>query len=262
MQIPILRGRSFPSPDTAQNPPVCIINATLAQRYFAGQDAVGRLLTPDPGEFGKTPWLIVGVIGDVKHFGAAEAAHPEVYRPFTQDGFPLIAFTARTGQQPMALANSMREAIWTVDKDQAIFRVLSMEEAAWESSALRRISMIIFAFFAATALALSALGIFGVVAYLVAQRTREIGIRMALDAQRGAIVRMVVRQSFRVSAAGLVLGVAGALAATRFLGSLLFQVRALDPMTFVAGFPPVGAVGGGGALGGPPPGGGAGRPPG
>src|SRR6266568_285899 len=234
MQIPILRGRSFTSADTAQNPPMCIINATLAQRYFANQDAVGKLLTPDPGEFGKTPWLIVGVIGDVKHFGAAEAAHSEVYRPFTQDGFPLIAFTARTGQQPMALANSMRQAIWTVDKDQAIFRALSMEEAAWESSALRRISMIIFAFFAATALALSALGIFGVVAYLVAQRTREIGIRMALGAQRGAIVRMVVGQSFRVSAAGLALGTAAALAATRFLGSLLFQVRALDPMTFVA----------------------------
>src|SRR5438445_11356145 len=146
MQIPVLRGRSFTSADTAQNPPVSIINATLAQRYFANQSAVGRLLTPDPGEFGKAPWLIVGVIGCVKHFGAAEAAQTKVYRPFTQDGFPLIAFTARTGQQPMAQANSMRQAIWTVDKDQAIFRVLSMEEAAWESSALRRISMIIFAF--------------------------------------------------------------------------------------------------------------------
>ncbi|HYL10549.1 MAG TPA: ABC transporter permease [Candidatus Acidoferrales bacterium] len=234
MQIPILRGRSFTGADTAQNPPVCIINATLARRYFANQDAVGRLVTPDPNEFGKAPWLIVGVVGDVKHFGAAEAAHPEVYRPFTQDGFPLIAFTARTGQQPMALAGSLRQAIWTVDKDQAIFRELPMEEAAWESSALRRMSMIIFAFFAATALALSALGIYGVVSYLVAQRTREIGIRMALGARRGAIVQMVVGQTFRVAAIGLVLGVAGALAVTRFLASLLFQVRALDSTIFVA----------------------------
>jgi putative ABC transport system permease protein len=234
MQIPILRGRSFTSADTPQNPPVCIINSTLAQRYFAGQDAIGKLLTPDPSDFGKAPWLIVGVIGDVKHFGAAEAAHAEVYRPFTQDGFPLVAFTVRTGQQPMALAGSMRQAIWAVDKDQAIFRELPMEEAAWESSALRRISMIIFAFFAATALALSALGIYGVVAYLVAQRTREIGIRMALGARPRAIVQMVVGQTFRVAAIGLGLGVAGALAGTRFLASLLFQVRALDTTIFVA----------------------------
>src|SRR5260370_17664637 len=106
---------------------MCIINATLAQRYFADQDAVGRVLTPDPGEFGKAPWLIVGVIGDVKHFGAAEAAHSEVYRPFTQDGFPLIAFTARTGQQPMALANSMRQALCALAKDPPTFLARSPE---------------------------------------------------------------------------------------------------------------------------------------
>jgi predicted permease len=232
LQIPVLRGRGFTEQDTAQSPLVCVINQTLAQRFFANEDPVGKLLTPDPSGFGKVPFLIVGVIGDVKHFGAAEPTHPEVYRPFTQDGSPFVAFTLRTGPEPMSLADASRRAIWDVDKDLAITRVVSMEEAASESTALRRVSTSIFAFFAATALALAALGIYGVVSYLVVRRTREVGVRLALGAQQGDILQLIVGQSFRVAAVGLVVGVAAAMAATRFLATLLFQVGAVDPAIF------------------------------
>ena len=234
MQIPVLRGRVFSTQDTAESPLVCVVNETLARQYFNGEDPVGRYLTPDPGGFGKKPFLIVGVITDVKHFGAAEPTHAEVYRPFTQDGFVLIAFAIRTKTEPMALADSVRNAIWSVDKDQSIFRVLPMEDAVAQSSALRRTSMAILAFFAATALALAAFGIYGVISFLVMRRTREVGVRMALGAQRGDILRMIVGQSFRTVLIGVVLGVAGAFASSRLLTSLLFEVRAADPLTFSA----------------------------
>jgi putative ABC transport system permease protein len=234
MQIPLLRGRLFNSSDTSTSQLVCVVNEEFSKRFFPGQDAVGKFVMSDPASFGKTPWQIVGVIGNVKHFGAAEPVHAELYRPFTQDGFPLVAFVVRTGQDPLALANSVRQAIWSVDKNLAITRVISMDDAAAQSAALRRISMVILAFFAFCALVLAAMGIYGVVAYLVTQRTREIGIRMALGAQRNQILSMIVGQSFRVAAIGLAIGIAAAFAVTRFLSSLLFQVRAIDPVTFIA----------------------------
>ncbi|HKD90516.1 MAG TPA: ABC transporter permease [Terriglobales bacterium] len=234
MQIPLLRGRFFNSSDAATSQLVCVVNEEFTRRFFPGQDAIGKFVMSDPDQFGKTSWEIVGVIGNVKHFGAAEPAHAELYRPFSQDGFPLVAFTVRTAQDPLALADSARQAIWNVDKNLAITRVISMDDAASQSTALRRISMVILGFFAFCALLLAAMGIYGVVAYLVTLRTREIGIRMALGAQRKQILGMMVAQSFRVAAIGLAVGIAAALAVTRFLSSLLFQVRAIDPLTFIA----------------------------
>jgi predicted permease len=232
MQIPLLRGRVFSAQDTAESPLVCVINEALVKRYFNNEDPVGHYLIPDPGGFGKRPWLIVGVIGDVKHFGAAEPINPEVYRPFTQDGFPLIAFTVRTTTEPLAMADAVQNAIWSIDKDQSILSVLPMDDAVAQSSGLRRTSMEILTFFATIALALAAVGIYGVISYLVVRRTREVGVRMALGAQPGDILRMIVGQSFRVVLVGLVLGVAGAYATSRLLTSLLFEVRAVDPLTF------------------------------
>ena len=234
MQIPVLRGRGFTDQDTPQSQLVCIINQTFAQRFFPHEDPVGKFVTPDPDGFGKVPFQIIGVIGDVKHFGAAETTHAELYRPFTQDGFPLIAFTVRTGNDPMAVADAARRAVWSVDKDQAISRVLSMDEAASQSEALRRISTVVLGFFGATALALAVLGIYGVMSYLVSQRTREIGIRVALGAQRHDVLGMVLGQSLTVVLIGLGAGLVAAFFCTRLLTSLLFNVRPFDIATFAA----------------------------
>jgi predicted permease len=232
MQIPILRGRGFASHDLAQGQPVCLINATMARRFYGGQDPVGTLLTLDPEAFGKAPRLIIGVAGDVKHFGAAEDTHPEIYLPFSQVGSSLIAFTVRTERAPVTLTSLMREAIWSVDKNQAISRVLTMEEAVSQSSALRRTGTAVFVFFASVALALAAVGIYGVLSYVVVQRRREIGIRIALGARRTDVVRMVLGQNLRVAVMGLCIGLALAAAATRYIGALLFQVRPFDSTVF------------------------------
>jgi putative ABC transport system permease protein len=234
MQIPILRGRGFTDQDTAQSQLVCIINATMARKFFPGRDPIGTLLTADPSVFGNKPFLIVGVIGDVKHFGPAEEVHPEVYRPFSQDGYPLVAWTVRTRPDPMSLAEPVRQAIAKVDSRQSIFRVMSMEEAAADTTAVRRVSAMIFVAFAVVALFLTVVGIYGVVSYLVAQQTKEIGIRIALGASTASVMRMVLAYSLRVALIGLAIGVPAAFAISRLLGSLLFRVRTSDPAVFVA----------------------------
>jgi len=234
MQIPILRGRGFTSQDTAQSQLVCVINQTLAHKFFPDQDPVGKFLTANPEVFGKKPFLIVGVVGDVKHFGAGEEGHAEVYRPFSQDGFPLIALAVRTRSDPASLADPVRRAIWSVDKSQSIFRVVTLDEAAADTTVIRRISAMIFVFFAGVALFLSVIGIYGVVSYLIAQRTREIGIRIALGAPAARVMRMVLWYSLRVALIGLAIGVPAAFGVSRLLRALLFHVGTTDPLVFIA----------------------------
>jgi predicted permease len=233
MQIPILRGRGFTSQDTAQSQLVCVINQTLARKFFPDQDPVGKFLTANPEIFGKKPFLIVGVVGDVKHFGAGEEGHAEVYRPFSQDGFPLIALAVRTRSDPAILADPVRRAIWSVDKSQSIFRVMTLDEAAADTIIIRRISAMIFVFFAGVALFLSVIGIYGVVSYLIAQRTREIGIRIALGAPAARVMRMVLGYSLRVAMIGLAIGVPVAFGVSRLLRALLFHVGTTDPLVFI-----------------------------
>jgi predicted permease len=232
LQIPLLRGRGFGPEDVAEGQAVCLVNATLARRFFGDRDPVGQSIGVDPDAVGKTFLLIIGVVGDAKHFGAAEDARPEVYRPFSQAGSALIAFTIRTEREPTALAASARDAIWSVDAAQAITRVLTLAEAASQSTALRRTGTVVFVFFAAVALSLAAMGVYGVVSFLVEQRTREVGIRVALGAQRSAIVRMVLAENLRIALVGLTLGVAIAAAATRSLNAFLFDVQPFDPAVF------------------------------
>jgi putative ABC transport system permease protein len=183
---------------------------------------------------GNATWEIVGVVGDIKHFGVDEATHPTIYRPFAQESFPLLTFSLRTRVPPMSLTEAVRQAIWSVDKDQPILKVITMDEAAAESITLRRISMILLAGFAALAVLLAVIGLYGVMAYLVAQRTHEIGVRMALGARPQDISRLVVGQGTQLTALGIFLGVAAALGLTRLLSSLLFDVRPQDPLTFAA----------------------------
>jgi putative ABC transport system permease protein len=232
LQVPLLLGRGLQASDTGNAPQVVLINLSMARRFWPNQNPVGKRLVPDPAMFKKTSWEIVGVVGDVKHFGVAEPTHPTIYRPFAQESFPLLAFTIRAQVPPMSLAEEVREAIWSVDKDQPISKIITMQEAAAESVTLRKVSMILLASFAALAVFLALIGLYGVMAYLVNQRTHEIGVRMALGARPLDISKLVLRQGLRLAAVGIGLGVAAALALTRVLTSLLFGVRPHDPGTF------------------------------
>jgi len=234
VEVPLVVGRGFEASDTASAPPVVVINQSMARQFWPNQDPVGKRLSPDPAMFGKTTWEIVGVVGDIKHFGVAEPTHSTIYRPFTQEKFPLISFAIRTRVPPRTLANAVRKAIWSVDKDQPIAKVISMDEAAAESVTLRKVSMILLGVFASISLFVAVVGLYGVMSSLVAQRTPEIGVRMALGARPKDISRLVVGKGLWLAGVGIVLGTAAALALTRVLTSLLFGVRPEDPSTFAA----------------------------
>lgn len=233
IEVPLLVGRDFQASDTATAPQVVVINQTMARQFWPKENPVGKRISADPAMFEKSSWEIVGVVGDVKHFGVAEPTHPTIYRPFAQGNFPLMTFVIRTQVPPMTLAKAVREVIWSVDKDQPIFKVITMEEAAGQSVTLRKISMILLAMFAGLALFLAVVGLFGVMAYLVTQRTHEMGVRMALGARPGDISQLVLGQGFRLAIVGIGIGTAAALGLTRLLTSLLFGVRPQDPATFV-----------------------------
>ncbi len=221
MRIPVVKGRSFTDRDDAHSSPVAIINEKLARRYFPGEDPIGKRLSMDD-RAKPTVCEIVGVVGDVKHHGLGAETNPELYRPFEQVPFPLLAFVVRTAADPANLANAVRKEIWAADKDQ-IFRVLTMEQAASESVALRRVSMVLL---------LAAVGVYGVMSYSVVQRTHEIGIRVALGAQQGDVLGMMLREGMTLTLIGIGIGLIGAVAVTHLLSSLLFGVTATDPATF------------------------------
>ncbi|HKQ08283.1 MAG TPA: FtsX-like permease family protein, partial [Blastocatellia bacterium] len=176
----------------------------------------------------------VGVVRDVKSFGLSEETHIDIYRPYDQVTFPLIAFTIRSASDPTSLVAAVRNEVWSVDKDQPFFnKVLPMEQLASDSITLRRVSMLLLGAFAALALTLAAMGIYGVISYSVTQRTQEIGIRMALGASRGDVFKLVVRQGMLLAVMGVAIGVLIAFAVTRLMSSLLYGVSATDPLTFV-----------------------------
>lgn len=231
MKIPLLRGRAFTDADRSGGAQVAMINETLAKRYFHDSDPVGQEL--NLGTAGKPDWWrIVGVAGDVKAFGQDQPTHADIYRPFDQYPFPIIAFTLRTETDPAAMMKVAEQALWSVDPDLAIFKSIPMDLLASQTLAVRRASSTLISGFAILALALACIGIYGVMAYAVVQRTQEIGVRMALGAQRADVLRMILGFGFRMTLAGVVIGLAGALAFSRLLASLLFQVSALNPLIF------------------------------
>jgi putative ABC transport system permease protein len=237
MGIPLRRGRLLDGRDAGDAPPVAILGESFARRKFPGADPVGRRLRvgPDDG-----PWsTIVGVVGDVRQTSLAAAVPDAVYIPTAQWRFPdralwLVVRAAPGGGDPAALAPAVRAAVWSVDRDQPVVRVATMERLLAASAAERRFVLVLFEAFAGVALALATIGLYGVLAGSVAERTREIGVRSALGASRGAIVALVVRQGATLVAAGVTVGLAGAAAASRGLTSLLFGVSRLDPATYLA----------------------------
>ncbi|MDQ3805394.1 MAG: ABC transporter permease, partial [Acidobacteriota bacterium] len=238
MGIPVLRGRAFAESDTAEAPRVMVVSRAMAERHWPGEDAVGKRLKVGPPD-SPNPWAtIVGVVGDVRHGELSNEMEPEMYAPYAQEwrGFtsPRDLVVRTSAGDPLSLAAAVREAVWSVDKEQPVSNARTMEQVLSESVSRQRLHMLLLGTLAGLALALAALGVYGVMSYAVAQRTHEIGVRMALGAQARDILRMVVGQGMLLGLAGVAAGLAGAFALTRLMASLLYGVTATDPPVYAA----------------------------
>ncbi len=230
MRIWISAGRAFNAGDRENSPNVCIINGSLAKRLFPGESPLGKVLLR--GRDAEIRSEIVGVIEDVKTNGLNAPAPDEISYPMRQLPRPGMAVVARTTGDPNSLQQAIRAAVADVDSNQPISFFATLETTVAQSLGVQRIVASLTTVFAALALCLSAIGLYSVLAYAVAQRTPEIGIRMALSAQPGQVVGIVMRGGFRLVGAGLPSGLAGAAAAARLIRTLLFDVGTLDPVIY------------------------------
>jgi putative ABC transport system permease protein len=231
--IPLLTGRAFTAEDHENSTPVIVINQTMARRFWPDQDPLGQRLRF--GEPTDPVYTIVGVVGDIKHMGLNADEGPVIYQAHAQKRFAWLRWmtvVVRAQAEPLSLTAAVRRRIQEVDPEQPIYNVATMEELLGRSVAQPRFSTLLFGGFALLAMCLTVIGIYGVVSYTVAQRKREIGIRMALGAQVSDVLRLVMRQGMKLVLLGVVMGLAGALALTQVMQSLLFEVSATDPVTF------------------------------
>ena len=238
MRIALLQGRDFLWSDSQQTQPVVIINQAMAKKYWAEEDALGkRIHQGGPGD-GEFPWLtITGIVADVREFDPMTEPQPTMYFPIAQFGDRagiLRDWVVRTDNDPKAMAANVRAVVWEVDRDLPITRIRTMEEVRSMAIVSPRLNLALFGLFAALALILASVGIYGVTAYGVSQRTREIGIRLALGASRHDVLQMVVREGVRLATIGMLLGLGGAFAVTRLMSTMLHGIRSSDPVTFSA----------------------------
>jgi putative ABC transport system permease protein len=239
MGIPVLQGRDFAASDRLGAPGAMIVNRTLARQVWPDGDALGRRVLLGGGGADSVWRTVVGIVGDVRHRGLTASPRPEMFLPYAQfpagtgNAPPSMQVVLRAARDPSALATGLAAAVAALDPDVPLSGVQTMETAMGSWAAERRLIMLLVSGFALVALVLGSVGIYGVMAHVVAQREREIGVRMALGALPGQILGLVVSQSAWLVGAGIVAGTAGALAVTRLLTGLLFQVRPTDPLTFI-----------------------------
>jgi putative ABC transport system permease protein len=239
--IPLQRGRTFRDRDRQGSPLVAVINESMARQHFDGIDPIGQRFAVGTESDETTPFIeIVGIVGDVlQSFEAGASA--EYYLPYAQYPDPVLAglyrntsLVVRTVNEPTTLTGAVRAAIQEIDRDQPLVNARTMEQSIGNTVAQPRLQTTLLATFAAVAVTLAIIGVYGVMAYTVSQRTQEIAVRLALGASQRDVLRMVVVQGARLAALGIAIGLAGAALATRAVRALLFQTGGLDPMTYVA----------------------------
>jgi putative ABC transport system permease protein len=238
MGVPLRAGRLIDDRDRENAPRVAVVNETFASIFLANEYPLGKRIKLGSAQ-GPFPWLtIAGVVGDVKHGGLDRETRPEMYVPYLQGllpswGVPPMFLVVRSESEPAGLTAAVRGVVKELDRDQPVYDVATMERLLSKSTAPRRFNMTLLAVFAALALTLAGVGIYGVMAYAVTERTREIGIRMALGAQASDALKLVIRQGMRLTLVGVALGSMGAFALTGLIKNLLFNVRPTDPLTFI-----------------------------
>jgi putative ABC transport system permease protein len=232
MGIRLIRGRIFTAQDDARAPRVAVINETMARQFFANEDPIGKRINIQNGP---DAWReIVGIVGDIKQYGLDKATSAQSYEPFAQAPFNSLNVVVRTNGSPAALLGALRPAVYAVDKDQPVGIIRPLEEIMSESIARQRFAMLLLTVFSSVALVIAAVGIYGVMAYNVVQRTGEFGIRMALGAQQRDVLRLVLTQGGKLIGLGLAIGLLATLGASRAMGSMLFNVSAYDPLTLTS----------------------------
>jgi predicted permease len=238
MQLKLVRGRFLTEADREGAMPVVVINETMAARYWPGEDAIGRKFHMGTDD---KPWLtIVGIVGDVHHNAVIEEGRAEMYLAHSQlpehiGGAPRgMTLVVKTEGNPLAVAGSVREAVRSIDRNLPVSDIRTMDDVAASALAQPRFVTFLLAIFAATALTLAAIGIYGTISLRVSERSQEMGIRLALGADRATILKLVLGQGLMLIAIGLTAGIAGAVVLTRALTGLIYGIAALDPITFVA----------------------------
>jgi putative ABC transport system permease protein len=231
--IPLVKGRDFLPEEHAKARDVVIINETLARRHFPGRDPIGEKLVihmSDP----LVPSVVVGVVGDIRHASLDTAAREMVYWPHAQLPLASLTLLIRTARSPQTLTPALQREVWALDRNLPVSEPRTMEQLMAGTVVRARFATSLFGLFAAIALILAALGIYGVVSYKVALETRDIGVRMAIGANRGHVLRGILSDGSRLAALGVTLGIAGAFAGARLLSSQLYEVSSTDPLTFIA----------------------------
>jgi putative ABC transport system permease protein len=237
MGIPIVKGRDFEERDEHKSTPVIIVTESFARQYFPGEDAIGKRIQPGISTWEdekSTMREIVGVVADIRNRALNQEPRPAYYMPQSQVPFNQLIVTVKTAGDPHAVIGSITREVHSMDQELPIFSIKTMDEYIASSVAAPRFNTTLLSIFAAVALVLTIIGLYGVMSYSVAQRTNEIGIRMALGAQTRDVLRMIVNQGLKLVLIGLGLGITGALALTRLLSTLLFGVTTRDPVTFIA----------------------------
>jgi putative ABC transport system permease protein len=232
MRVPLKQARMFTESDRLNAPKVVVINEAAARQYFRGEDPIGKRVAVYQGGF-HTGAEVIGIVGDVRYGTIDSTARPDVYISYGQARLSRMMIFVRTTDDPSALALAVRAAVKRVAPHAPLFDIRSMDARVATASAQTRFSAVLLGLFAAVALSLAVMGIYGVLSFSVAQRTAEMGIRMALGAERGGVLALVLREGAQLAIIGLVIGVVAALALTRVLGTMLYEVTTTDPLTYV-----------------------------